>query len=66
MTQTQTSYSAAPANLFQATVDLLRLDHLTAARASVRDQDLLKELEQEIERDCEGLRSFLFAAQVRV
>jgi aspartokinase len=30
----------------------------------VRDQTLLKQLEAEIERDCEGLRTFLFAAQV--
>ncbi|KAH8116184.1 aspartate kinase [Phellopilus nigrolimitatus] len=49
---------------FQATVDMLRLDHLTAARASVRNPELLKELEAEIERDCDGLRSFLFAAQI--
>ncbi|KAI5121425.1 hypothetical protein M0805_006187 [Coniferiporia weirii] len=58
---TPASFAAQP---FHATVDLLRLDHLTAARASVRDPELLKELEAEIERDCEGLRSFLFAAQI--
>lgn len=46
------------------TVDLIRSEHLTAARSLIRDQILLKELEQEIERDCEGLRTFLFAAQV--
>ncbi|KAI0074988.1 aspartate kinase [Panus rudis PR-1116 ss-1] len=49
---------------FNQTVDLLLLEHLTAARSSVRDPVLLKELETEIERDCEGLRAFLFAAQV--
>ena len=49
---------------FGATVDLIRSEHLTAARSLIRDQKLLKELEQEIEKDCEGLRTFLFAAQV--
>ena len=55
---------AAGAQQFRATVDVLKADHLKAARSSVRDPELLKELEGEIERDCEGLRSFLFAAQV--
>lgn len=55
---------AAGAQQFQATVDVLKADHLKAARSSVRDPELLRELEGEIERDCEGLRSFLFAAQV--
>lgn len=50
---------------FQSTVDMLRVDHISAARAAVRDGEMLKELEGEIERDCEGLRSFLFAAHVR-
>lgn len=49
---------------FHLTIDLLRADHISAARASVRDPELLRELEDEIERDCEGLRSFLQAAQV--
>ena len=51
---------------FHHTVDLLRADHISAARASVRDPELLRELEEEFERDCEGLRSFLLAAQVGV
>ncbi|EJD05577.1 aspartate kinase [Fomitiporia mediterranea MF3/22] len=55
------SFTSQP---FQATVDILRSDHLAAAQASVRDPELLKELEAEIDRDCEGLRSFLFAAQI--
>lgn len=37
---------------------------MNAAKASVRDPDILQELEAEIERDCDWLRSFLFAAQV--
>ncbi|PSR74403.1 hypothetical protein PHLCEN_2v9911 [Hermanssonia centrifuga] len=49
---------------FNSTVDLIRSEHLTAARCSVRDPELLKELEAEIEHDCDSLRSFLFAAQV--
>lgn len=49
---------------FSGTVDLIKSEHLNAARASVKDEEILKELEAEIERDCESLRSFLFAAQV--
>ncbi|KAL5514238.1 hypothetical protein ACEPAG_2326 [Sanghuangporus baumii] len=49
---------------FQQTVDILRYDHLTAAHASVRDPRLLKELEIEIEQDCDSLRNFLFATQI--
>lgn len=40
------------------------MEHLNAARHNVRDPDILVALEDEIERDCEWLRSFLFAAQV--
>ena len=50
---------------FHATVDLIRQEHFTAARASISDQSILRELEAEIERDCEWLRSFLYASQVR-
>ena len=50
---------------FNSTVDLLRSEHLTAARSTVRDPEILKELEAELERDIDALRSFLFAAQVR-
>jgi aspartate kinase len=48
---------------FYATVDLIQREHMNAARASVRDPDILRELEADIEQDCEWLRSFLFAAQ---
>lgn len=50
---------------FHATVDLIRQEHFNAARASVKDASILQELEAEIERDCEWLRSFLCASQVR-
>ena len=53
-----------PIASFPATVELIRSEHLTAARSLVRDQTLLKKLEAEVERDCDGLRTFLFAAQV--
>ncbi|KAI0088997.1 aspartate kinase [Irpex rosettiformis] len=56
--------SCAPDTSFNRTVDVLREEHLIAARASVRDPEVLKELEDEIDRDCDSLRSFLFAAQV--
>ncbi|KAF9231557.1 Aspartate/glutamate/uridylate kinase [Melanogaster broomeanus] len=49
---------------FNATVDLIRAEHLAAAKASVETPEILQELEAEIERDCDWLRSFLFAAQV--
>ena len=49
---------------FYATVDIIRTEHIEAARASIQNQDILHELEEEIEKDCEWLRSFLFAAQV--
>jgi aspartate kinase len=49
---------------FNATVDLIRTEHLLAARTSVRDPYILEELEAEIEKDCDWLRGFLFAAQV--
>lgn len=49
---------------FNVTIDLLRQEHLNAARESLKDPDILNELEDEIERDCDWLRSFLFASQV--
>ncbi|KAF8632152.1 hypothetical protein AX17_004894 [Amanita inopinata Kibby_2008] len=49
---------------FIATVDVLRQEHITAAQASIRDPEILKELEAEIERDCSWLRNFLFAAKL--
>ena len=55
-----------PAELpeYHVTVDLIRSQHLVAARSSVRDPEILKELQEEIERDCEWLRNFLLAAKV--
>ena len=49
---------------FNTTVDVIRSEHLYAARSSVRNPDILKDLEAEIDRDCDSLRSFLFATQV--
>ncbi|KAG8809289.1 Aspartokinase, partial [Serendipita sp. 400] len=57
-------FSMTPVQSCNNTVDLIRSEHLTAARTHIRDQVLLKQLEAEIEKDCEGLRTFLFAAQV--
>lgn len=54
--------SSVPA--FNATVDLIRSEHMTAAKNYVRDPSLLADLEAEIEADCDWLRGFLFAAQV--
>ena len=49
---------------FFATVDLIRLEHIMAARSSITSPRILKELEGEIEKDCDALRSFLMAIQV--
>ncbi|VDC03815.1 unnamed protein product [Peniophora sp. CBMAI 1063] len=49
---------------FSATVDVIREQHLLAAREVVRDSSIRAELEAEIARDCDGLRSFLLATQV--
>lgn len=56
--------SSGSSSGFHATVDILKRDHLEAARQAVRDEVLLEELEDEIVRDVEGLRSFLAAAQI--
>lgn len=49
---------------FFKTVDLIRQQHLDAARDSVVDPTILQELEQEIDRDCDFLKNFLLAAKV--
>ncbi|EAU81349.2 hypothetical protein CC1G_11606 [Coprinopsis cinerea okayama7 len=49
---------------FHATVDLIREEHFKAARTSIEDPEILAELEEEIEKDCEWLRSFLYAAKI--
>ncbi|KAG0707898.1 Aspartate/glutamate/uridylate kinase [Suillus ampliporus] len=49
---------------FNVTVDLIRSEHMNAAKESVENPEILQELQTEIDRDCDWLRSFLFAAQV--
>ncbi|KAI0044317.1 aspartate kinase [Auriscalpium vulgare] len=49
---------------FSATVDIIRSEHLAAARAVVKNKAILADLETDIERDCDGLRGFLYATQV--
>lgn len=49
---------------FNATVDTIKAGHLDAARQALRAGPLRVELCEEIERDCEALRSFLNAASV--
>ncbi len=53
-----------PSAAFHDTVDTLKKGHLEAAKDAVRPGPMRIELEEEIERDCESLRSFLSAAQV--
>lgn len=45
-------------------MDTIRRGHLDAARQALRAGPLREELCEEIERDCEALRSFLNAAHV--
>lgn len=49
---------------FVRTVELIRTEHVNAAREVVRDPDLLRELEYEIQSDCDALREFLYAVRV--
>jgi len=43
---------------------VIKKGHLEAARRSLKAGPLRDELEEEIERDCDQLREFLYAAQV--
>jgi aspartate kinase len=54
-----------PSPAFNKTVDLIREEHVKHAKECIRDEGILGELVEEIERECEWLRSFLFASQVR-
>ncbi|KAJ3831825.1 Aspartate/glutamate/uridylate kinase [Lentinula raphanica] len=49
---------------FNVTVDLIRQEHFKAAADFISDPDIRKELEEEVDKDCDWLRSFLFASQV--
>ncbi|KAK4701890.1 aspartate kinase, partial [Phenoliferia sp. Uapishka_3] len=49
---------------FNSTVDQIKEDHFVAARAAIKDEGILKELEDDLDYDCERLRSFLMAAQI--
>lgn len=52
--------------LFDDTVDEIKQGHLDAARQVIRNSpDVLAAVEEELEYDCERLRGFLRAAQVR-
>ncbi|PPR04771.1 hypothetical protein CVT24_007087 [Panaeolus cyanescens] len=49
---------------FYKTVDLIRDEHLIAARGAISDPEILEEIEDEIENDCDWLRNFLVAAKI--
>ncbi|GAA6062537.1 hypothetical protein JCM10212_004303 [Sporobolomyces blumeae] len=49
---------------FDDTVDQIKRDHLEAARKAIKTQDVLRDVEDELEYDCERLRSFLKATQI--
>ncbi len=57
-------FGLTESSAFHETVDLVRKGHLEAARIALRPGPMREELEEEIERDCDSLRSFLSAAQV--
>jgi aspartate kinase len=52
--------------LFYKTVNQILQDHLKAARKYVTDPDILEELEDDLESDCDALKSFLMATQVSI
>jgi hypothetical protein len=58
------SASAESLPEYHMTVDLIQREHFIAANSSIRDPEILKELKDEIERDCDWLRNFLLAAKV--
>jgi hypothetical protein len=62
---TQRVVPVNPSPAFNKTVDLIREEHVKHAKECIRDEGILGELVEEIERECEWLRSFLFASQVR-
>lgn len=47
------------------TVHDIRLDHLDAAQKHILDPDILKRVQDEVHQDCDRLRAFLEAAQVK-
>jgi aspartate kinase len=49
---------------FELTIEQIRSDHITSARAAIKNEDILEVLEDEINYDCDQLRSFLMAAQI--
>ncbi|WVR00111.1 hypothetical protein IAU59_007253 [Kwoniella sp. CBS 9459] len=59
----ESSQTAEPEG-FHKTVDTIKAGHLEAARATLKPGPLRDELEEEIDKDCEALRGFLYAAQI--
>ncbi|BGP18436.1 hypothetical protein JCM10213_001683 [Rhodosporidiobolus nylandii] len=60
-----TAHGEEARELFDDTVDQIKQDHLEAARRVVtRNEEVLREVEEELEYDCERLRGFLRAAQI--
>ncbi|KAJ3535829.1 hypothetical protein NMY22_g6309 [Coprinellus aureogranulatus] len=57
-----TPREALPA--FHGTVDVIKEEHFKAAREHIQDAEILAELEDEIDSDCEWLRSFLYATKI--
>lgn len=51
---------------FEVTVDQIRDQHFAAARESIQNQEILAALLEDLDYDCERLRSLLLAAQVRL
>lgn len=49
---------------FEITVEQIRNDHIASARAAIKNPEILEPLEEEIDYDCDQLRSFLMAAQI--
>jgi aspartate kinase len=50
---------------FIETVQEIRVDHIEACKKHISDADILKKVLNEINQDCDRLKAFLEAAQVR-
>lgn len=56
--------SPPPLPAFHATVDEIKAEHMAAAKQYIQHPEVLAKLEDDIDHDCEKLRSFLVAAQI--
>lgn len=49
---------------FKETVDEIRMSHLQAARADVKSKELLEQLEEQVNKECDAVEAIIAAAKV--